>query len=273
MNSKHLVPCLASALVSTRFNALRAPLRYWLPVVLVFALASPVAVFAAQYDLVRGKQFSLCRALVQSFNEFKDQPPMVCRRKLSTKHKTLLRMPPWKELDPEHNWPLVMAARKAFDTRRGGLSAEQLQAQLAQYESEARERARTGNLHLYEASFDLARSGESVRVVMVDDFCNPEDLKQFLAGPALAVLREKSLEPDARYRRIQGLRADIVLFEGLPYLASWNSFPSAVGRAPAPAKTHDGYILVSEPFWLENSVYKEGMAGFRSPVCQIGYKH
>lgn len=256
----------------------RSTLSLSIPLFILIAallVLNPGIAFAGQYELVRGKQFELCRELIRNFNEFRNAPPLVCERRFSSKYPDF-RKPSWKSLDPEQNWSLIMAAQRAFDSRRGGATPERLEQWTSEYKTEVQTQIKQGKFHLFEADFDLARSGEKVRVVMVNDFCRSDNLEQDGAGPALSVIKRNPLEGDARYRSIAGFRGDVFFFQGSPYLATWKSFPSATGRSPAPPRKHDGYILVYETFWLVPQTTDPSAAPsagyFNEPTCQVGYK-
>lgn len=262
-------------------------LLYWFLMVMLLIM-NPGIIFAGQYELVRGKQFQLCRDLVKNFNEFKDERPMLCERKFSPKYKDF-KKPNWKALDIEQNFPLILAIKRESGAI---MLPEHLEKMMSQYEIEVQERIKQGKVFLYEANFDIAHSGEKVRVVMVNDYCDPASLERVLledpaltmadpaqpivVDPAVAIMKPGSLEGDARYKNLSSFRGDVFFFQGRSYLAQWSIFPSAIGRSPGPSKKHNGYILVYEPFWLvqQATAFPRTSAGYNGTLtCQIGYKH
>src|SRR5712691_10186788 len=83
------------------------------PWVWLFAmLVLPISVLADTYEIIRGKQYPLCRELEKNLNEFTNQPPMVCERKFSSKYKDF-RRPDWRLLPTEDAIQAVLAIERA----------------------------------------------------------------------------------------------------------------------------------------------------------------
>jgi hypothetical protein len=235
-------------------------------------LAFPIIALADTYEIIRGKQYPLCRDMEKNFNEFKNDSPMVCERKFSSKYKDF-RRPDWRLLPEEH---AVQAAIAIERVRLSRGPVKMFESSVAKETKEIKEAVALGKLKAWEGRFDIARNGERSRVVMVvrgmcegwtEEWSNPGE-------PRIGILLEHKFEVDDRYKDLSILDADIFLYQGVPYLASWATFPSAIGREPAPPKRHRAYVHAWDIFWLkhETGTYERGVAGFKGPICQIGYQ-
>src|SRR5437773_1714716 len=115
--------------------------------------------------LVRDVQTPMCRELIKNLNEFRDDPPMTCRRKFDPKF-TNFSLPNWKLLD-EHD-----AIQAALALERGlaqkGPPAE-VEKRFAEYREKVSKTAAAGQLKAWQATFNIVNNGEPVRVVLVSN--------------------------------------------------------------------------------------------------------
>ncbi len=222
------------------------------------------------YEVVVGKQYRLCNDMAKNFNIFSAEPPMVCERKFSPSF-TQIHTPPWKELPADETLQAALALKKRLleyagweDYNRKAEKADQL----------FREELARGKLKAWEAHFDIARSGSSVRVIKVTrNRCTDEkEIQTF--EPAIGVFKEQKFELDPRYAMFESFVGDAIIYDGITYLNSWAIYPGAVGRSPGPEKRHRGYVFIWDTGWLKEG-YGAGAGGtgvVGSVVCQIGYQ-
>jgi len=219
---------------------------------------------SAPYEVVRGAQLRLCRDLAKNLNRFAEEPPQVCRRKFDSALKDF-RLPNWRQLPADQ---ARLAALAIVPSRW----PEDAAKKLAQ---EVEDAAANGKLQVWEAQFDLARSGERVRVALVSrGICRVEHNYSY-RDPVHGVLLPDRFEIDERYEGLTGFDGDLFFYRGLPYIANWHTHPGAVGRGPAPRKNHHGYLMVFDTFWLRpgyGASHDGGTAGSKGPICQIGYQ-
>lgn len=222
-----------------------------------------------RYEVVTGTQFRLCNDLARNFSQFPDKPSMSCERRFQPDFPRL-RQPTWKELSADDSFALGMKLSKRLLSYVGWADYEK---KMKTADSLFRSEADTGKLKAWEAHFDIARSGENVRVVKVTrSRCNPEDnLGSF--EPVVNVLTEHGLELDKRYESLLANYGDILLYDNQAYLHTWSRDPGARGRIPPPKNRHYGYVLVYEINWAEARFgAPTGAAYVGDLVCQIGYK-
>lgn len=243
----------------------------WIFLAVMLMLAVPV--LAETYEVVRGKQFQLCRDLAKNLNEFKNDPPMVCERRFSPKYKDF-RRPAWRLLPSDQVVQAAIAIERARLNPRNEAKYESLVQKEAE---EIKDAAASGKLKVWEARFDIARNRERPRVVMAvrgicegwsESWSNPRE-------PRIGVLLEGKFEVDPRYERFSTIFADLFFYQGLPYLASWETYPGAIGREPGPRKRHRAYVFAWDTFWLPPGTQgadSPGSGNFNGPICQIGYQ-
>lgn len=227
----------------------------------------PMSAAQGPYEIVRGKDLAVCRALVKNFNLFKDQPPMVCERRVHPDSKGLA-VPDWKAMSGDSALMAALALEKAIASMG---SASQFQARYAKAEALVRSNWSGGRLKVWESRLDLAGRGQAVRVVLVRKGECQVKRNDSAGDPIIGVLSDDKLEVNSEYQSLAHIDGDLIVYEGRPYLVNWEAFPTATRRGPQIAKRHRGYADVSTFFWLP--ARGGGPAAGRSdPVCQIGYE-
>lgn len=221
------------------------------------------------YEVVTGTQLRLCNELARNFSQFPDKPSMACERRFQTDFPNL-RQPAWKELSADDSFILGNKLSKRLLSYVGWSDYDK---KMKTADSLFRSEADSGKLKAWEARFDLARSGEKVRVIKVTrSRCKPEDELQSYE-PVVNVLTEHGLKLDKRYESLLANYGDILLYDDQAFLHTWERYPSARGHISPPKKRHQGYVLVYEINWSEARFGAlTGAAYIGDLVCQIGYK-
>lgn len=221
------------------------------------------------YEVVTGTQYHLCNDLVKNFSQFPDSPSMACERKFQPNFPNL-QQPIWKELSADDSFELGIKLSKRLLSYVGWPDYDM---KMKTADSLFRSEANEGKLKAWEARFDLAQSGENVRVIKVTrSRCKAEeDLQSY--EPVINVLTEHGIELDKRYESLLANYGDILLYDNHAYLHIWERYPSARGRIPPPPKRHQGYVLVYEINWSKPIAgVPTGAAYTGNLICQIGYK-
>lgn len=236
----------------------------WLCLTMGFALLQLCdALSAAEYKLIKGRQFELCRTLEQNLNSFKDQPPMVCERKFNPRFKDF-SVPKWEPLDPKANMDLLEQIYKekiliGWGVPRERVDTAWLHQAWEKRKPEVEQKIANRQLSLSKARFDLAHKGEQVTVLkLVDDGCDP--VKQFAfvnqPDPTFHVFDENTGKVDPRYRDTVNFTADAFFYQGRIRLATWSGNPNLKGPE----------LDVYETFWTLDEF------GIKlHPVCTYRY--
>jgi hypothetical protein len=222
------------------------------------------------YEIVRGQQLPVCRALAENLNALQGEPPMVCERKLHAESKAL-SLPDWRLLQGESALRAALALKKAQAEK--GPPDGAAESHYAKMKATMEDQWSAGRLKAWEANFDLAKSGEKVRVVLVrTGECRIE--RNFSSGdPIVGVLLPDKFEVDPRYGYFSHADGDVLLHEGTAYIVNWQEQPASTFTDPVgPAKRHKGYVFVRPPGWLPPGQGGGPKALLSNPICQIGYQ-
>ncbi len=108
----------------------------------------------------------VCKALLRNFNEFCDEPPMVCELKIHPKYSKLLGQPNWKRITPtpsiEEVERFIKAPENATDKLRWGG-----ETMWTFWQPKIERAIQRGSLAVDEANVDLLNHGQKERVLRV----------------------------------------------------------------------------------------------------------
>lgn len=235
--------------------------RWWLCIAIGFGLLAVCdALIAAEYRLIKGRDFELCRALEQNLNVFKDDPPMVCERKFDARFKDF-RVPNWEPLDAKENRDLLEQIYKAQFSLAVTKDSDKKFAEekWLKFKPELEKKLGEGRVFLSKSRFDLAHNGEHVTVLkLVDNGCDPVKHIRFVnqPDPTLHVFVDDTTELDPRYARTARFMAEPFFYQGRVHLSEWNGLPN----------TEPPQLNVYETFWTRGHF---GLPIY--PICTYRY--
>lgn len=219
----------------------------------------------SSYSLNADGLGDVCKDYVKNLNYFKDEPPMICERKLHAEMTDFSR-PDWKMLDiKEHAYLAyeisdLRARRRAPHMKEGSLDKliDDKRIRTQQWISR-------GVLLMQLSYFDIDNSGEKDWVLKWGHKAEPEDCESDMAyvSPgtgALFILQQKNKKWEIDEIRSKGLRhisSKMFLYKGYAFSDFWRGNPSA--------KT--AIIGVSRINYHDNTDRP-----FGEFICQIDYK-
>ncbi len=220
---------------------------------LLVGMMFTIVCHAGEYKLVRGQQFELCREFEKNLNTFKDEPPMVCERKINPEFKDFT-MPKWKALEPKENMDVL---EKIIRYRSKNQTVE---VQDKKWKT-VKNRINKGKVRLWRGYFDIDHNGKREVVWKLNAYgCDPNDEASF-GWPstfALSIVDENKriMDKQYQYRVLHPLSFDVFLYKGRTYLINWR------GRLGF----ENGHISVYEPF---NVLEQMGIQN--RPICRYEY--
>lgn len=236
---------------------------YWIVMVVMI----PIGAQAAEYTLVRGSRFSLCRDLERSLNSFTHPPPMTCGIHFGPTAPKL-KLPEWKLIDINRNMDLFKEAFIAeYMNYHGHVSKSDLNKKWETYSSTLPRTGPSRAPKLWIASFDIDHTGDAETVIrLVNDGCEPfENLDSYWSpDPSINVLVDNGRNLDDRYRQLDGYTADPFFYEGRIYLMKWYSGTDYVPGSGA-AVGNVGRSDIVNPFLTR------GGFGISKALCKLRY--
>lgn len=216
-------------------------------IVITFMFFS-ASVYAAEYKLVRGQQYELCREFEKNLNSFKNEPPMVCERKLNPEFKNFWK-PKWKDVDSQNNMGIInrFSEYKYQKNKYEKTYLKNWEKILTNIDE--------GVVSLQIAFFDLDFDGRDEPVYKLKPFrCDPAVEYYVAPIPYLFVMNKNNKILNTKYRRIFRSTYDPFFYKGRIYLSESYGLP----------KHH---INIYEPF---NTLGELGVQN--KPICRYNYK-
>lgn len=227
-------------------------------IVLSVFLFLSFSVEAGEYLLIGRESYPLCRDLVENFNRFKDEPPMVCERRFHPDMKQFT-LPDWIEVNAQEYKAII--ARILTKEKKRAMSFEIVEHIFNKPE-----------LRLYRSMIDINFDGRKNTVyMMVLDSCGVERNYKSTTAPRYIFMAERSNKHDDAngFEYFNGsVYGGIFYYKGRPYLHSW-TIGSAFGTDLSRLYSDEPKIHVYET----SSPYGKLREDFSDKiVCEIVYK-
>lgn len=184
---------------------------------------------AAEYQLVEGDQYELCRDLERNLNTFKDEPPMVCGIRLNPEFEDF-RVPAWEPMRAKDHVGLLKQMYWAKYSGLGGYTPEIIAEEWRKYLPELKQKIERGQVQIAKGHFDIEHDSDKESVVRLrDDGCDA--VKYLMAfsppDPNLFVLSTDGDVLYSGYDRMSRNSSDTFLYKGRTYLSSWGGITTS----------------------------------------------
>ena len=219
----------------------------------------------SSYSLNADGLGDVCKDYVKNLNYFKDEPPMICERKLHAEMTDFSR-PDWKMLDIKEHEYLAYEISDLRARRRAPYMKEgSLDKLIYDNRKQTEKTIRKGTLRLQLDYFDIDNSGNKDWVLKWDhkvssDYCKTVRAYKLPGTGALFILQKKNEKWKIDEVQSQGLTntsSKIFLYKGHAFADLWQGNPMV--------KT--ATIGVSRINYHENTDQPFGQF-----ICQIDYK-
>ncbi len=237
----------------------------------IFFLMIPVFSWAGEYFLIDQAKFihqkddikQLCSSLVENFNRYKDEPPMVCVRKFDTKLLGI-SFPEWESVDVDSS---IEDLRRLYEEQGKG-----------EYFDGVYERWKDGRVSAWKSEFDINHEGLTnivyqSRSVKLKFECDDRNGNQGNHEGAIRVryLVEQNVKNDfeSGFKRINGhVIGDLFLFRDRAYFHSWTEGSYLETGKSKEYEWPFPRILIRQVGYMFG--FEESF--FASPACEIGYR-
>lgn len=221
-----------------------------------------VSAVAGEYFLIEREKYPLCQELVENFNTFKDEPPMVCKRKFNPDFKNL-KLPKWEEIN----------ASEYFNTIKRLATDEKFQSMDNNVIEQYKLKMEKGIIKLYRAKIDINFDGHVNTVYrMKERDCDPVKGFSYSRPGGYRYFAEQNF-PDKKHQKGLGnfngrVYGGIFLYKGRPYLHEWMQQPLFLSDRSRAVEGPSPRIAVYEP----SQSYRFTESYAVTPVCEIGYR-
>jgi hypothetical protein len=216
----------------------------------LFIFLNSYLAYGAEYKLVKGSQFKMCKMYGENLNSFAEDGPMVCEVSINQKIKDL-SMPEWTLVNSSKYNNILLILKRAFEDK--GLSFY-----WPSYPIE-----------IYSAKFDIGHDGKNETVLkLVKKDCSAKHQGRHVMpiSSFLYILAKDSEKLNPDYSRLVGERSeDVILYQNRAFLTNWSG---AVMPEIEKNNRLVGYIYVYETFMVRG---KFGMGN--KPICKYEYLH
>lgn len=187
------------------------------------------------YKLISGFGDKMCRLFEENLNQFCDEPPMVCERKIAPEFAKDFSFPDWEPVEPKEHMDLIADYVRAR-APRNALCAEgdeQCQAKWREgkwqeYKTQLLERMKSGEVELSRAVIHIFNKERAV-YRLIDYPCSPYSEICWISPqvPKLFAADLKDGGFDKEFTSIAPRApADILLYKGGACISAWE------GRSP-----------------------------------------
>ncbi len=238
--------------------------------ILIFFLMMPVLSWAGEYFLIDQKVVDpwdedipqLCSGLVENFDRYKDEPPMVCVRKFDTEFLGI-SFPEWEPVDVDSS---------IDDLRR--LYKEQ---DKSEYFDEFYEQWKDARVSVWKGEFDINHDGLTNVVYQerrqkhkfqCDDREGNQGVHEGAVWVSYLVEQNVENEFESGFKRINShMIGDVFLFRDRAYFHTWKEGSYLGTEKSKEYGWPSSRILIRQG----GEVYTHE-SFFADPVCEIGYR-
>lgn len=224
---------------------------------------------AGEYYLIEKSHYldkeraDLCEKLVENFNQFKDEPPMVCELKFDPMFKDFT-LPKWKKLDGLKHLKII----KRLQTVESNHPWDEDGIEFI------KQKLKQGKYHLFQASVDINYDGHvnTVFKLTLNSCDQIRDYKYDIVGDnkyfAIPNFPDKN-HPKGLGSLNGSVRGTLFLYKNRPFFHSWIQWPlflsdrSRSVEGPSPRIAVYETSSPSRPYY-ESYAYRER--------CEIGYR-